>query len=89
MKKILNILEWLTLLIISVFILRVLIWAIKEIKYYVIDYKPPICHYEYIDTFGSNGVSPTCSSYYGHIYCKDKDRVILVSSIREVCRGGS
>jgi len=85
MKRILNILEWLVFFIISAFILQMLIWTVKRL----IDYKPPICHYEYVDTFGSTGVSPTCSSHYGHIYCKDKDRVVLVSSIREVCQGGS
>ena len=85
MKKILNVLEWLTLFVISILILRVLIWTVKRL----VDYKPPICHYEYIDTLGNAGTSTTCTSYYGHIYCKDKDRVVLASSIREVCRGGS
>ena len=73
------------LFVIGILILRVLIWTVKRL----INYKPPICHYEYVDTFGNAGTSPTCSSYYGHIYCKDKDKVVLVSSIREVCQSGS
>ena len=59
--------------------------GIKSVITYIKEYKPPVCHYEYVDYNGNTGIAQECLSRYGTLYCGNSSEAFKVNSVKKVC----
>lgn len=87
-NKVRAVLEFIGVLITGVLLIAAIVLGFKFIGgiiTYIKEYKPPVCHYEYVDYNGNTGIAQECLSRYGTLYCGNSSEVFKVNSVKKVC----
>lgn len=87
-NKVQAVLEFIGVLITGVLLIAAIVLGFKFIGgiiTYIKEYKPPVCHYEYVDYNGNTGVAQECLSRYGTLYCGNNSEAFKVNSVKKVC----